>query len=57
MLGARRMQKRSIEASKNLKVNPFRNYVNSPAYVVVTRIIGVIAILIAIVVLVFALYD
>jgi hypothetical protein len=47
VLGARRMQGAAIRASQDLKVNPFRSYIKSPTYVIVMRIGGVSAMIIA----------
>lgn len=44
---AKRMQKRAIAEGEKLRFNPFGGYIKSRAYVPVTRIIGVMSILIA----------
>jgi hypothetical protein len=44
---AKRMQKRAIEASNKMGLMIFRGYIGSGTYVVVTRVAGVICIVIA----------
>ena len=51
ILGARRIQKRAIEAGESLKINPFRGYINSASYVTVTRIAGVASLIVAVILL------
>ena len=45
---ARRIQRWVIGSSDNASRNPFRNYVKSDSYLVVTRIIGLACIIVAI---------
>jgi hypothetical protein len=47
VLGAYRMQQSAIRASENMKVNPFRSYNKSPAYLIVIRIGGFSVMLVA----------
>ncbi len=44
---ARRMQRRAIKASEELKLNLFRGYINSRSYVIVARVTGAACIAIA----------
>jgi hypothetical protein len=44
---ARKIQKRAIETSKELDLKLFRRYINSRSYLVVTRVAGVICLVIA----------
>ena len=48
LFGAKRMQRGAIEASEDLKINPFRGYIRSSKYLTVTRLIGISAILVAV---------
>ena len=50
LMRPREMQKRAVEAGKNLKFNPFGRYIKSESYVRVTRISGAIIIIVAILV-------
>jgi hypothetical protein len=44
---AKSIQNRAIKASENLNVRLFRGYINSRTYVVVTRIIGIVCLVVA----------
>jgi len=47
LFGAKGMQRRAIQASEDLKTNPFRAYIRSSRYLTFTRLIGISAILVA----------
>jgi len=51
LLGAKRMQRRAIEASDKYNRRLFRGYIRSRSYVVVARITGVLSIGIALLLL------
>jgi len=41
LVGAKGMQKRAIEASDSMKINPFRSYIKSAYYLITTKITGI----------------
>ena len=44
---AKRMQRRAIKAGEELKFNPFGRYIKSNSYVIFTRVLGAICIVVA----------
>jgi len=52
LVGAKGMQKRAIEASDSMKINPFRSYIKSPYYLITTKITGISSIAVALLLLV-----
>ena len=51
LIGAKRMQRRAIDAGDEASVRLFRGYIRSKAYLVVARIAGVLCILVAVLLL------
>ena len=47
LIGAKRMQRRAINAGDTMNVRLFRGYIRSKSYLVVARIAGVLCILVA----------
>ena len=51
LLGAKRMQRRAIEAGDTLNVRLFRGYIRSKSYLVVARVTGILCIGLAVLLL------
>jgi hypothetical protein len=51
LLDARNFQKRAVKSGEGLKFNPFGRCIKSESYVIVTRISGLVTIIVALVIL------
>ncbi len=57
LFGARRLQKKAIEAESNMTIHPFRGFVRSSSYMIMARIVGASSILIAIIVTIVLIFG